>query len=187
MKKCELTTEQICDLIKSELCVHPLLEPVDLYKLLYQAMYGPSHIVRDLGQVSLNISSELGQMTTPYEPLYQNIGARYTRISLSVLRLGNIIPDRQLKIEALSRWILASCSEYAEVSSDFLSCWNSHLSTMQSLLSASPEAWDKASALAEAGKIPSHSELFHRHYDPHYRLVRMDNTEHYQHFMELKQ
>jgi len=187
MKKCELTAEHISDLIKSELCVHPRLEPVDLYKLLYQTLYGPSHIVRDQGQVSLNISSELWQMTAAYTPLYQNLGPIYTRISLSVLKTGNSIPDRQQKIDALSRWILASCSEYDDVSSDFFSCWNSHLPVMQSLLETSPEAWDKASALAEAGKIPSHSELFHRHYDPHYRLVRMDKTDHYQHFMELNQ
>jgi hypothetical protein len=90
MKANKLSTEEVRQLILSELALHPECEHVDLYKLLYQALFGPFHLIRDLGQLKLSISSELWQMSSPYEPHYQQIGQIYTRLSLSALYVDTI-------------------------------------------------------------------------------------------------
>jgi hypothetical protein len=185
MDNCRLNHDQVSALILEELALHPMLEPVDLFKLLYQAMFGPAHIVRDLGQLQKSISSELWQIKQQYQPLFQELGPIYTRLSLSALRLSSDLQDRQQKIECLSAWILDSCSEYQDVNQEFLQCWEEHLPLMQRLLKSDSASWDQASTIAQNGELPSHSPLFHTNYHPHYRLVRMDLTEHYQRFMEL--
>ena len=185
MDNCRLNHNQVSALILEELALHPMLEPVDIYKVLYQALFGPAHIVRDLGQLQRSISSEIWQMKQLYQPLFQQLGPVYSRISLSALKLSSDLADRQQKIECLSAWIIDSCSEYRDVDQEFLQCWEEHLPLMQRLLTSEPKAWEIASDLASSGSLPSHSPLFHANYHPHYRLVRMDLTDHYQRFMEL--
>lgn len=185
MPQIEFNALQIEEIILDELKVHPKLEPVDIYKLLYQAMYGPSHIVRDLGQLSMSISSELWQSEQPYYPFYQDIGPVYTRISLSVLKVDSDVKERQTIIDYLSRWIIASCEEEPDDIELLRHSWNLSLPMMKRLMPAESEAWDKVTEMVSHGRITSHSAAFHHYYSPHYRLVRKDLKDYYKYFMEL--
>ncbi len=187
MKANKISTEEVQQLVLSELAVHPECEPVDIYKLLYQALFGPFHLIRDLGQLKLRISSELWQMNRSYEPHYQQIGQIYTRLSLSALYVDTNLSDRDSKIECLAHWVLASAHAYDDNPQDFFGCWSQHQSLLQELIPGDPQTWDELSSAAQRGLIYSHSKRFHEHYDPHYRLVRMDLTEHFNRFMELCQ
>lgn len=171
-------------MVQDELSCHPMLEPVDLYKLLYQALYGPFHIARDFQQVYQAIEAELGETSSRYAPLYQKIGPRYTRVSLAYIQPEDEPRLKQRKISSLADWLLASSEILPDVSSHFQEQWKQYRDVLQGALTASAETWQRADQFVEAGILPSHSQIFHQHYQPHYRLVNMSVTNHYQIFME---
>ncbi|MCK9556876.1 MAG: hypothetical protein M0R50_02395 [Candidatus Cloacimonetes bacterium] len=185
MKICQIDQSEIESMVSEELRLHPFLEPVDLYKLLYQALYGPFHIVRDFKQLCLGISAEIWRITEPYLPHYQDIGPGYTRISLSSIKHDGSVDRLNERIESLSNWILASCMLCEDVRQDFRERWRNNRHLLSNALPASPEAWQLADSLAERGELPSHSKLFHQHYEPHYRLVDMSLKQYREDFLEL--
>jgi hypothetical protein len=185
MKICPIDAAKIRSMIEIELQWHPILEPVDLYKLLYQGLYGPNHIVRDFKQLCLGIDSELWQMQNSYEPLFQDVGPCYTRISLNALKQDKDIKMRRARIESLASWILASSVSIDAVSADFIQKWRLHKHILTARLPATPQLWSVADQLAESGTLPSHSSTYHRNYHPHYRLINPNQIEHKQKFMEL--
>jgi len=184
MGSCALNPDVIHRIVNLELQLHPHAEPIDIYKLLYQALFGPSHIVRDYARLCLNINSELWQMEHTYQPLIQDLET-YSRISLSHFRPGMELDKRQQAIECLAQWVLDSCTTYENESMAFLECWNLHLPYFKESLAADNAKWDYAGSLATKAQIPSHSKLYHAKHHPHYRLVSMKLTHHYNRFMEL--
>ena len=185
MKICELSTDIVSKMVEDEQRHHPLLEPVDLYKLLYQALYGPFHIVQDYDQVFRAIEAEVEQSSSRYEPIYQELGPCYSRVSLASIQSEDEPPLRQRKIACLTDWLLDSSVSLPDVSSDFRMQWKLYRPVFESALVADTETWQKADYLVKAGKLPSHSETFHQHYQPHYRLVNKNLSKHYQLFMEF--
>ncbi|MCB5253133.1 MAG: hypothetical protein LHW51_09195, partial [Candidatus Cloacimonetes bacterium] len=177
----------VTQLVQDELSYHPMLEPVDLYKLLYQALYGPFHIAGDFRQVYQAIEAELGQTSSRYLPLYQKIGPCYTRVSLAYIRPEDEPQLKQRKIADLADWLLASSEKLPDIRSHFQGQWKLYRPVLQGALTASAESWQRADQFVEEGKLPSHSEIFHQHYQPHYRLVNTSLTNHYQIFMEYNE
>lgn len=185
MRICELSIDIVNKMVENELKYHPLLEPVDFYKLLYQALYGPFHIVQDYEQVLRAIKDEVELSSSLYEPVYQELGPCYSRVSLAYIQTEAEPQLRQRKIACLADWLLESCVPLPDVSSDFRLQWKLYRPVFEGALVASAEAWEKAYYLAQAGKLPSHSQTFHQHYQPHYRLVNKNLSKHYQLFMEF--
>ncbi|MCB5278839.1 MAG: hypothetical protein PHN71_03005 [Candidatus Cloacimonetes bacterium] len=184
MKICPIDSSSIENLVQYELQLHPQSEPVDLFKLLYQALYGPFHIIKDLKQLSLGISSELWKMQHSYLPHFQNIGPCYTRLSLSLINVNNR-KHSQDTINCLTRWIISSCVLYQDVQQDFYERWKLYRPYLVAALPSNIENWNYADDLAEKGILPSHSALFHQYYHPHYRLVDLSLDKYKQEFMEL--
>ncbi len=172
-------------MLELELSLHPRLEPVDLYKMLYQALYGPFHILRDPEHLKMSIESEIQTMQQAYQPDFQELGPVYSRLSLSMIKHDQDAEMNSLRIACLADWILDSCRKVEDVTQDFLRNWNGHKSLFREKLPASDELWLKAEQLANQGILPSHSELFHAHYHPHYRLIDHHLTNHKQIIMEL--
>ncbi len=182
---CKLSFDLVSSLVKDELRYHPHLEPVDLYKLLYQALYGPFHIVQDYEQVFRAIETEAEQSSTRYEPVYQELGPCYSRVSLAYIQPEDEPQLKRRKIALLADWLLESCAPLPDVRDDFQMQWKLYRHLLKSALPASTETWQSADHLVEAGKLPSHSQTFHHHYQPHYRLVNNNHDKHYQLFMEF--
>lgn len=181
----KLNTEDVIRFTTLEIKLHPHLEPVDIYKLLYQALYGPFHIVKDIKQLSLAIDSELWQMQSIYKPNIQKIGPLYSRLSLSIIKQDNDPEMRQNRIKCMAEWILDSCDTIDDVRQDFKHNWFKFRDILIHLLPASKGAWHYADQLVEEGLLPSHSETFHKHYQPHYRLINHNLTKHKEIFLEL--
>ena len=182
---CKLSAAIVAQMVKDELKYHPQLEPVDLYKLLYQALYGPFHIVQDYEQVCRAIQAEVELSSSRYEPAYQKLGPCYSRVSLAYIDRGDEPQLKQSKIAALADWLLDSSVVLPDVAQDFQRQWKLYRHLLQGALPASTETWQKADYLVKEGRLPSHSQTFHQHYQPHYRLVNMNLTKHYQIFMEF--
>ncbi|MCB5262902.1 MAG: hypothetical protein LHW64_00340 [Candidatus Cloacimonetes bacterium] len=185
MKICELNTDIVTKLVEDELSYHPHLEPVDLYKLLYQALYGPFHIAGDYEQVFRSIQTEVELSSSLYEPLFQELGPCYSRVSLAFIQSENEPSLRQRKIAFLTDWLLESSLDLPDVKSDFQRQWELYRHLLKTAVLASPVSWQEADDLVKAGHLPSHSQTFHQHYQPHYRLVNINYNKQYQLFMEF--
>lgn len=161
-------------IIIDELSVHPNCKLIDIYKLLFQAFYGPSHAITDLISISLGINTEYTNMTVPYKPLIQDIGMGigYCRISLSAL--DKLPPSSLLRnCELLANLMQQSC--IAEpVAGSMSSLWQHYKKTILDFFPASNEEWNAITTLAESNIIPSHSDAFKQTYDPHYRIIAND-------------
>ncbi|MDI3503125.1 MAG: hypothetical protein PWP64_61 [Candidatus Cloacimonadota bacterium] len=185
MKTSPLNNLDLKNMVELELHLHPLLEPIDLYKLLYQALYGPHHIIRDFKQLYTSINSELGLMQENYEPLFQEIGPYYSRLSLSAIKKDGDTLLRQKRIEALTEWIMASSCVIPNTAIDFVLQWKSYEPMLKEHLPADPPSWAKADQLAEQNILPSHSDIYRQNYHPHYRLINPKLAKYKQKFMEL--
>ena len=172
-------TNEIKSLVLNELRIHPVAQPVDLYKFLYQAAFGPFHILKDKERLMQAISAELQEMKSSYLPLYQNLGDTYTRVSLSLIP-QNLKPAAQKHIiEKFADVLIDSCQEILSPEKLFSEIWEKALPTLKKLIKAPAAAWTKADYYVAKGEIPSHSQQFHAEYKPHYRLMKrsiIENT-----------
>lgn len=152
--------------LKLELKLHPAANLIDIYKLIYQALYGPSHIISDHATLCRSIETELSQMEGDYNPPMQNLGV-YSRISLSVLHIPGVMLSEA--ISKLAEWLLASKADVDETS--IISFWHDLKPLIEKHITASQGEWDEVHSLVSSGSIPSHSTLYKSLYHPHYRLI----------------
>lgn len=173
----KLSLAEIKILAEKALKLHPHSEPIDLYKFFYQAHMGPSHMLKDKDKVAEMIYHEARNVNRAYLPMIQELGDTYIRLSLGVL---GFITMKESKI--LAEWMLESCIDDSGSQDEFQQLWLSWAPLLQELLPADEKLWNKTLTLAEQGKIPSHSTLFHSHYDPHYRVVNINLKPYYNFF-----
>ncbi|MDD4309631.1 MAG: hypothetical protein PHO32_04580 [Candidatus Cloacimonetes bacterium] len=176
LKRADLLSESsLRQIIAEEQSLHPLVELVDIYKLVYQAVLGPSHIVRNPVEVSQAICNEYNEIRElHYSPQLQDIGngSGFWRISLSILspaaQLGNAIFTQ--KCQVLTELILLSC--HAESTSySIADIWMANQQLLHRTIRASSAEWDEINLVAQREQIPSHSASFTAAYHPHYRLI----------------
>lgn len=157
--------------------IHPFSEPVDLYKLVFQALLGPSHIVRDRDALAAMIHKEASAIDKAYHPTIQELGVSFMRVSLSIVSTKTM-QDSEMLVD----WMLASCLKDLPNTAELYQLWQSYTPVMRRLLPADDQLWNATDDLARKGSTPSHSKLFHHHYDPHYRLVNKHITDYYNYF-----
>lgn len=167
-------------IIINELALHPSCKLIDIYKLLFQAYFGPAHLLRDRASVTESIMTETLSMQHAYKPLIQDIGngMGYCRISL-----GNLKPDTsnnpvsfKQQCEALADLMQLSCLE-AEPPYTINDIWENYKKTILAIYPASKEEWEEVSTLAKVAMLPSHSDNFRNTYLPHYRIIDIQLVE----------
>jgi len=170
----------INEIIRIELDTHPHLELVDLYKLLYQSYFGPSHIVQDHLKVAKNIELEYTNMSNGFSPLFQDIGDQegFIRVSLSIL---NVVYKANpalflTKCDLLAELIIDSCLVF-QPDCTMKDVWTQNYETVLKYYSPTSAEEEQVFQLAESNSIPSHSDIYRMHYHPHYRLVYIKNKE----------
>lgn len=71
------------DILAAHFARYPLMRPQDAVKLLYQAEFGPEHMIRDEKKSFDLLRSEIEGLTPfPGEPLYESIGNGLCRLHL---------------------------------------------------------------------------------------------------------
>lgn len=181
-----LSIEDLESVVQTELQLHPLLEPIDIYKIVFQALCGPSHIIQDIVQVTKSISDELSAQSHPYLPLCQDIGngKGYARISLNCLLNSKNSNNSEELADTLARWMLASCDPIDYGDFNIRNHWLKNRTVYRKWLPATDELWEIVDAHAMNGTLPSHSDTFRNAYHPHYRLVRLDLTD-FRHYYNI--
>lgn len=84
---------------------YPAAEPTDLYKLVFQDLYGPGHLITDSATCAQYIEKEVEAMATSFLfPLFEYTlcDSNYVRVNLQTVK------DGRLSVRALTHAVLCS-------------------------------------------------------------------------------
>lgn len=180
------STNELNQLIDLERQVHPKAHHWDIYKVLYQACFGPTHMKADVTEIAHGISKEYLAMDSPYLPVFQDIGLGkgYVRISLSILDdqfsqenpIGPRDPD---PIQSLAGLIQQSKIPEGIEPNAWYRIWQDIAPLLQMKLGLESSQMEELHQLASALEVPHHSEAFREVYNPHYRILHCSLVNNY--------
>lgn len=164
-------------LVKKVIARRPQMQARDIYKLLYQGMLGPEHLIASPTVFAERLRAELDGLSNDQgDPLFEAI-----RPDQTLLRI-NLKPfkDARLDLEAL----LDACLQTAEITrgnpAELRHLWESFISAYHQRPFAAPTITElnDFTAFLAAHNYPAvhHSQVYRENYAPAYRLVRADFT-----------
>lgn len=170
--------------------LHPEGDLTDLYKLLCQAYYGPSHMGKDLALIKTGLEQELTRNRKIYQPLIQDIGNRkgFYRISLDLIPLFPALGEAPIPVSSLPRklvkrvpsdaqvsraaaMILDSCLEMDVDVRSWKATWRRLWPRIETRYKPSKDLVKTVTNHVLEASIPHHSNLFRSAYQPHYRIL----------------
>lgn len=184
------TEAELRQILETELAIHPQSRLVDIYKLLNQAHFGPTHINPDPGEIARNIRLELNSIGEHEGDFQQDIGcgrgfvrvnlislvtfptlpfARFSSFSDYVQERFRQVPKRE--IDNLTRAILASRYTSRISPQTWKKTWQAALPLVLERIAALPGELQQVEELSKNDVIPSHSETYRELYVPHYRVI----------------
>ncbi len=179
-----LKADDILHIVALEKDLHPGFAWVDLYKLLNQAWYGPTHINQNKKQIVANITTEFESMPPRLVPFIQDIGNNrgFLRLDLSFLHYLMWLKRQMSAVEkadnlrgfasGLADIVLQSCLPKQPDHAKWLKDFQAAVSLLGSEgLIDFPTSGPEHQRVMESGEMPSHSAYYKEHYDPHYRVV----------------
>ena len=149
----------------------------DVYKLCFQDIYGPGHIIKDSASCVQYIIREMEQVDTAdtrypdYE--YAGVEGNYVRVNIKVLKQGRFDLGRFVQLLMLSARQEKPMPIY-----DWRGQWQ-RLQTMLGTLQPRPHNFEADASLLQqmfdrGEYVFHHSTRFNQAYGPHYRLIRRD-------------
>jgi hypothetical protein len=152
------------------------LEVQDVYKLLYQANFGPEHLMADSSTVLEYLREELSSMDTiarQGEDLIERISTRGDMVRI------NLRPYRHLGLSPglLVHIMMESARETVPDSLMFYRQWNEFFALVRyGVLNFSPDDLEKWDAQVQRGEITAvhHSPAYRRANAPAYRVARFN-------------
>ena len=140
----QLSMAQCHEALKAYAASYPEAQPEDLYKLVFQDLYGPGHLLTDSAAAARYIGREVEEMNTeaysfchgPFEAYeYTLCDSNFVRVNLIFVKLG------VLSLEQFVSAVMRSTEGMVTPDHRF---------------------------------VMSHSKAFKAAYDPHYRIIRRD-------------
>ncbi len=198
MVKPDFTSEEIREIILQEIKLHPRSHYLDVFKLLYQAFYGPSHLEPQREIIIQNMNKEINSMKWKTEIPYQDIGENKGFIRLNLLSIISFpddylkqnsklinkkIPTEYLtgledKINILADCILQSCFEDGIDWNDWINKWENCIPLVKSIISPTTEEELIIEDCLTKQIIPTHSKEYRKLYNPHYRVIHHSVLKH---------
>lgn len=154
-------------LAKQEQVLHDHVELIDIYKLLFQASFGPSHMSSSPSQIHRGIVHEISTMEDLPGLIFQDIGLgkAYCRISLNCIDASSQAPDQ------LTELILESMQEPGISYSQWKDLWSTVSQRLRYMYPSSQFA-DVWTNYLLPENIPHHSAGYRSTSHPHYRLIK---------------
>lgn len=161
--------EDLIRIIKLEYAIHHRVQLKDLYKLLFQAYYGPSHMSGNISQIKTGIITELKNMKPNKGTLIQDIGngKGFVRIGLAMFAKD----DNEARIDHLCESIEASKLSSGMDWDDWTDAWFGISNFLDSYIPR-PTLREFLIEYVISKRIPNHSDAYKDANDPHYRLIR---------------
>lgn len=146
---------------------YPAMTPQDAVKLLYQAVFGPGHLIADPAAAAVRLSAERAACEKTDAPAFEPIGGGFARLHLGARELEGISD------EVLTRLFLSAAEKTGEMET-FLA----ELSKLEALAAEGKTPFSReelaaylAAYRAEGCPMVSHSEAYRQAYSPAYRVV----------------
>lgn len=167
--------KKIVDSIERHMTHYPQSTLRDLYKNYFQDRFGPGHIISDRSAADRYLRYELESSTTFTGEDYEPTGyeGRFFRVNLGVIKDGRV--DYAKYLDAFVRSVNGIKQPSIE---EWRKEWQRIDSVIMSMNLALPNAeQDRAtidSLLNVGNVVMHHSELFNKHYAPHYRIIERE-------------
>jgi hypothetical protein len=172
-----------------QLKTHPSMEPQDIVKLCYQAVYGAEHLIADVEQARQFFYAEYEDTEPAAVPVYENISDTYCRVNIAGWKYHGRSKEELFELFLASAALgeaeapEAPCPAAAAIApagnktAAFMGLMAEYLDTVRQILG--PERCRALeNYLQEYYKtgirFVRHSEKYRRAENPHYRLVRRD-------------
>lgn len=173
-----------------EATYHPKADLTDIYKLLCQAYYGPSHMGKELSVIRKSLAEELKQTRKIYTPLLQDIGNRkgFYRVSLDLIpflpeegaapvplssipkKLSRTQPS-EAQIDYMAFLIQDSCLEMDVDIRSWKATWRRLWPRIEARYKPSKEITNLVVEHVQKAAITKHSKNYIKLYQPHYRIL----------------
>ncbi len=155
--------------ILTERQLHPRAQPQDYIKLIFQSEFGPGHLIADRSFSHSRLINEWGSVKNlPPEPP-QEIGGEYIRLCIK-----GISED---VLEAINAAFVVSANQKTGNRENFTAKLDVFLQMAEEgIFDFSSEEAQKAVAeyLENGIKPTSHTQTYHRHYTPAYRVAKKE-------------
>jgi len=164
--------EKVKQSIHSQLQTYPQSTLQDIYKNLFQDRFGPEHIISDTVSARLYLEKELSSFDTSnsVEIEYLGLNHNYVRVNLMAIKQGKISQEKLLS---------AFCRSAKKINKSDVEIWRKEWTKIVGIIERmNLEIVDfevdkqKIDFLLSQGKYAtSHSAIFRKAYQPHYRIV----------------
>lgn len=144
----------------------------DFYKLCFQDVFGPGHIISDAKSAEAYLMSEIASTQTFGGPIYEPCGirGRYVRVNISLVA-DSVLPAELL----LEAFVESAVATPLWVVTEWPEAWGRILESLPSSLRDEPASQDFLKSLEEVfakGEFAfHHSRRFNAAYSFHYRIV----------------
>ena len=147
--------------IENEIKIHPNLQEEDLVKLIYQRVYGPSHILNNLEKAKEYLYQEINNLPTY---IYDNIeiGGNLIRVDLHYVSDIDSFYDILIKTAQKKKGTAEEYHNEINELINFIKCNKLSFNT------------DYIMELAKNNKPVHHSNIYNDLYKPHYRIIDLD-------------
>ena len=176
-KSCEEndSDKKIVDSIERHMADYPQSTLRDLYKNYFQDRFGPGHIISDKSAADRYLRYELESSTTFAGKDYEPTGyeGRFYRVNLGVIKDGRVEYEKYLDafVRSVNGIKQPSIDEWSRE-------WHKIDSIIKRMNLNLPNAEQNRAtidSMLNAGKVVMHhSELFNKHYAPHYRIIERE-------------
>ena len=158
--------------ILNEKSIHPYAQPQDYIKLIFQSEFGPGHLIpnADYARKRLYDEWEQAQKLPAEQP--QDIGGGYIRLCIKGVD--------ESELEKINHRFVTAANQKAGSDSGFMAKLDLMIAmASEGLLPFDAKRADTAVKDYLAGGIrpTSHTEIYHSHYTPAYRVVKKDISE----------
>jgi len=167
-------TVKIKNAVTIQMSLYPESTLQDLYKVFFQAEFGPEHIIADTASAGRYLDSELmipDKSDIMYEPI--GVDSAFFRVHLCAVQSGIISRN-----ELFDAFISGAGKVEIEEIAAWAEKWHKIESVIESMdlqLTSYESDCIAIDSMLNAGQyVLHHSKQFRHAYDPHYRIVRKD-------------
>lgn len=79
--------------LRQQVLAHPSMQPRDVYKMLFQAVFGAEHLLQDKEAAKIYFQKEFDRVESADEPLYEQIGQETFRVNLAAWKKQELPQD----------------------------------------------------------------------------------------------
>ncbi len=173
--------KEFTQILEAHLGKHPLMEPQDFGKLVFQSEFGPEHMVSDRQQAESYLIEEWKTLTIDnIADILQEKRESIEQVNESLCRFPVSICGSVDEVKLLSHLFVSTAQEYKGTVEGL----EKKLELLKTLQISGMEKW--AEVWKREGYPPVHHSLIYTEaYQPHYRLIRKEYGDYFPVLFEI--